>query len=151
MVSHTEAEAAFGHSASIRISDHQNATLNIVCPMNATRHSLGSYTRVMMIWRVVNSSSSSQLQRPCEGMRQEGTKTIRMFAALAAWVTAKSSLTALSQASRTRMRSNTSRRSAMEPPQAKFLEWDPSAVTTDAFQMERNSDGSDPLSATYQR
>ena len=104
----------------------------------------------MMTWRVVNSSSSIHVQSPCDGMRQVGTKTIRIRAARAASVTAKSSLTARSHASRTPILSNTSRRSAIEPPQAKFLEWDPSAVTTDAFQIERNSAGVDP-DAVYQR
>ena len=84
IVIQTPAAAGSGHMPSIRIIDHQNATLNIVCPMKATRHSFGSYTRVMMICRVVNSRSSSQVQRPYEGMRQAGTKTIRMPAALAA-------------------------------------------------------------------
>lgn len=84
IVSQTAVETGSGHISSIRTSDHQNVTLNIDCAMKAIRHSFGSYTRVMMIWRVVNSSSSSQVQRPCEGMRQAGTKTIRIPAALAA-------------------------------------------------------------------
>ncbi len=84
IVVQTAAEIGSGHIPSIRSNDHQKVTLNIVCPMNATRQSFGSYTRVMMIWRVVNSSSSSQVQRPCDGMRQAGTKTIRIPAARAA-------------------------------------------------------------------
>jgi len=64
IVIQTPADTGSGHMASIRIIDHQNVTLNIVCPMKATRHNFGSYTRVMIICRVVNSRSSSQLQRP---------------------------------------------------------------------------------------
>ena len=151
MVSQMAVADGSGQLPSIRITDHQNTRLNIVCPTKASRQSFGSYTRVMMIWRVVNSRSSRQLQVPYDGIRHVGTKTMRIPAVRAARVTAKSSLTACSQASRTRMRSNTSRRNAMEPPQAKFRECAPRAVTTDAFQIERNSEGSDPGSVMYQR
>ena len=75
---------------------------------------------------------------------------MRMRAARAACVIAKSSLTARSQAARTPMRSKTLRRTAMEPPQAKFRECAPSAVTTDAFQIERRSEEKEPDSE-YQR
>lgn len=154
MVSQTAMKSEFGTSRLIvisSISDHQNAMLKMVCPKKARPHNRGSQARVMMIWRVVNSNSSRHVQSPGDGMRHAGTKTIRKPAVRAARVTAKSSLTARSHISRTLIRSNTSLRNAIEPPQAKFRECGPSEVTIDAFQIDRSNAGEEPDSVVYQR
>src|SRR5262252_5055490 len=115
--SHTAAACDIDH---IRTNAHQKAMLKIVWPANVRLQSLGSNTLTTIIWRVVNSRSSIQVQSPCDGIRQLGTKTTRFPAFRAASVIAMSSLTVRSHASRTPMSSKVSRRIAMEPPQAKL-------------------------------
>ena len=39
----------------------------------------------------------------------------------------------------------------MEPPQAKLREWEPRAVTTEEFHIERRRDGIEPDPVVYQR
>src|SRR5437870_2097854 len=104
-----------------------------------------AYTRVILIWRVVNSNSSLKSQSPTEGTRQLGVKWIGSFASFRTRVMVKSSETVPRKRSRISRRSKVVRRIAVEPPQQKFLLVSlPNAEATEAFQTPRNRDAMAP-------
>src|SRR6185369_3487559 len=108
--------------------------------------------RVILIWRVVNSSNSRTLQSPSEATRHCGTKKIGNPASFKTRVTRKSSETVPSQRSRTFNCSKVVRRIAVEPPQQKFLAVSaPSAEAIEPFQTDLNREANPPLKGTNQR
>ena len=115
-------------------------------PKNDSFQSMGAYTLVIFICRVVNSSISRKEQFSIEGVRACGTKNIGSPASFNARVTVKSSESVPSHLSRIPSLSKTSRLIAIEPPQQKLdLRLGPRAEAIEAFHAERISEANDGI------
>src|SRR5688572_32357569 len=129
----------------------KNTVVKIKLPMRTDLQRCGAYVRVIFNWRLVNSNNSDALQSSREGIRHCGTKCIGNFASCKTRVTVKSSDTVPRHRSLTRNRSKVERRTAVEPPQQKFLSLrPPKADAIDAFHTERRCEAKPPLDGMNQ-
>jgi len=145
-------EGCAGEPRTIMRRDQIRVRLKSPDPKNDSFQSMGAYTLVIFICRVVNSSISRKEQFSIEGVRACGTKNIDNPASFNARVTVKSSESVPNHLFRMPSLSKTSRLIAIEPPQQKLdLRLGPSADAIEAFQTERISEENDGLLEMNQR
>src|ERR1700692_1416732 len=114
-------------------------------------HNLDSYTRVMMICRLVNSRRPAASQSKIGGTMHSGANRMGSPDWRNAWVSERSSLPEPFQNSSTLLCSKRSRRIAVPPPQQKFWWCSPRYVAAGAFQADARGLQEPPVSAKNPR